>query len=245
MKSDKPAGPILSDPASVSIPIIPKNRGWIERAKRYFTGADLDEAEAARVRTITRVQDDLPPQVRGVAVGQLITNGLSALSGFGLSVGAVLFAVISPFWYGRTGVGYSMIALFGGCLLAVVSTIPFFVARGAARILRRDPRGVKPVLRWAWVFALGSTIALLGLAGSWVHELAINGVMNRFSMLRGIISVLSSVAFQSWTIFTLRKYQKEVAAEIAASEAETVSESRRPRNSLVPRAQIDRDRTAQ
>ena len=241
MNSDKPAGPITSAPASVSVPGELKKRSWIERAKRYFSGTDLDEAEAAGLKTNARIADDLPPQVNAVAMGQLITNGLSALSGIAFAIGAVIFAIGSPFYFGRVGVGYSLLALFGGSALAVITTIPFFTARGAARILRRDPRGIKPVLRWAWLVAIGSAIALAGLLG----QLLVSSNLHNLSFIRGMISLASSVAFQAWTIVTLRKYKKEVAAEIASAEAENVSESERPANASVTRGEIGGDRPTQ
>ncbi|MEP6763992.1 MAG: hypothetical protein ABJB66_06760, partial [Gemmatimonadaceae bacterium] len=231
-----------SAPASVSLSGELKKRSWVERAKRYFTGADLDEAEVAGLKTNTRIADDLPPQVAAVATAQLITNGLSALSGIAVAAGAVIFAVGSPLYFGRVGVGYSLVALFGGSVLAVVTAIPFFTARGAARILRRDPRGIKPVLRWAWLVAIGSALAIAGFLLPAISSDVLGTKLHTLSFTRGLISVLSSLVFEVWTIVTLRKYRKEVAAEIASAEAENVSESERPANASVTRGEVGGDR---
>ena len=218
MNSEKPAGPTLSASASVSPIVSIPERSWVERIKRYFAAADLDEAEEAGTATITRLPDPLPASVNAVATGQLILNGLTvAASAAALVVGG-LAVIGSPFYFGRVGVGYSMFGLFGLSVIAVVSAIPFFAARGASRILRRDPRGIRPVYRWATIAALMSLFALVGVASIPFFGTTTGDSSQTFSIVRGLFSAASSLAFHVWTVVVLRKYKKEVAAEIAANE---------------------------
>ncbi|MDQ6611405.1 MAG: hypothetical protein M3Y64_03150, partial [Gemmatimonadota bacterium] len=107
---------------------------------------------------------------------------------------------------------------FGMSVATLLATVPFFVARGAARILRRDPRGIRPVYAWAWVMAVVSAfgVAFVLAIPLFSNQLA-TGDASIASVTRGVISALSSVAFQVWTIVVLRKYKVEVAEEIAAT----------------------------
>ena len=223
-KAEIPVALAPSAPAAVSTLLTVPKRSWVQRIKRYFRGTDLDEAEGAGSASSTRLPEPLSFSVSAVATGQLITNGLGVVATAALLGGGALFVVGSPFYFGRVGVGYSLITLFGMSLVAVAATIPFFVARGAARILRRDPRGIRPVYLWACVAAVMSLAAAAAVLAVPIFGNRSDGA-STVSMVRGLVNAFSSLAFQIWTIVVLRKYKIEAAEEIAAAERESVAAS--------------------
>jgi hypothetical protein len=139
-----------------------------EQLRRYLNGSDLDSdldaGGTAGDSTIERLPYPLPLAVRRVAMVQLCANALW-LATVALALTATAIAiVIMPFVLGRQGVGMAMVSLFGLSVTAVFSTLPFFAARGAARILRRERRGIAPVYRLAWI-TIGLAIPA-GFAGA-------------------------------------------------------------------------------
>jgi hypothetical protein len=129
--------------------------GKFAQFKIYLSGADLDaetfdSPAPGEPPPLARLSNPLPRAVQRVAWLQLALNGawlfvmLAALA-----VGAFTI-VVMPFALGREGVGLAMVSMFGWSLSAVLTAIPYFAARGAARTLRRDARGPATLRRIAW-----------------------------------------------------------------------------------------------
>lgn len=218
MSVDEKAGPSKSVPLRNSTPQL----SVFARFRRYLEGADLDEAEDAGVSTMVRLPNPLPFSVNAVALGQLITNGLTiagAALGLVVAFGSV---IVMPFVIGREGVGLGMITLFVSSIAALCTLIPFFAARGAARVLRRDPRGLRTVYRAAWFYAFGAFFAcIIALALPFAASMMPSEGSSTFFIGRSIIGAVSTFAFQVWSIVILRQYKIEVADEIALAEKQT------------------------
>lgn len=123
----------------------------LDAFRRYLAGDDLDDTDN---RDIPRLPAPLPHAVERVARVQLALNG-AWLAGMlaTLAVGGAAI-VIAPFALGRAGVGVAMVSLTGWCASVVLSAVPWLAARGAARILGRDRRGLTAVIRSAWFVLL-------------------------------------------------------------------------------------------
>ena len=124
--------------------------------------SDVDHLSALPL-TLERLPSPLPPQVHSVAITSLIVFGVLCAAGALFVVGGGIAVVLMPFVMGREGVGTAMITLFAVCVTAVTSGILLLAARGAARVIRRERRGVRTLYLFSVfgviVAALASGIA--------------------------------------------------------------------------------------
>ena len=187
-----------------------------ERVRHYLSGADLDQPRPADEGPLARLPQPLPISVRRVATAQLLALGtLVAIVVVAIAVGA-LAIVIMPIALGRQGVGMAMVSLFGVCTSALLTTLPFFAARGAARIIRRDARGIAPVMRVAWLTVL---LAIpLGFAGALGLNFISpnNAAQDGLSLQSRAFLVLLAlfVVLALWTLAVLRRYKRSLPPEM-------------------------------
>lgn len=172
---------------------------------------DVDHL-SARPIALERVPAPMPPQVRSVAITSLVIFGLLCAVGASFVVGGGVAVVAMPIVMGREGVGTAMITLFAVCVTAVTSGILLLAARGAARVIRRERRGVRTL----YLFSLfGLAIATLACGiGYWLKVAFFasdsTSDSSTFAMTVTIIVPLLFMAWFARAAFVLRQYAKSL-----------------------------------
>jgi hypothetical protein len=190
-----------------------------ERVRRYLSGIDLDEPLPVDEPPLVRLPAPLPRALSRLASAQLFALGaLVLVVGVALAVGGVAI-VLMPFALGRRGVGMSMVSMFFLSLTAMFTTLPLFALRGAARILRRDARGLAPLHRVAWLTIILS--APLGVAGALgIDTLRDNGGASTGLSPQSILflAVLAFYVLMAvWTVIVLGRYRRTLPSHVLAA----------------------------
>ena len=123
---------------------------------------DVDHLSAKPLR-LERLPAPLPALVRQVAVISLVVFGVLCGVGALFVAGGGVAVVLMPIVMGREGVGTAMITLFTVCVTFVVSGILLLAARSAARVIRRERRGVRTLYLFS-VFGLIVAAMAFGIA---------------------------------------------------------------------------------
>lgn len=145
----------------------------VARLRDYLAARDLDtevaggltvqkrdvEHLSAAPMTLERIPTPLPPGLLSVARLLLLVFGVLAGAGALYVLGGAAAVVLMPLLMGREGVGTAMITLFTVCLTFVISGILLLAARSAARVIRRERRGVRSL----YAFAVAGCVATLFL----------------------------------------------------------------------------------
>lgn len=166
---------------------------------------------SGRPLVLERLPEPLPPRVRSVAVTLLIVFGALCSAGALFVVGGGLAVVLMPLVMGREGVGTAMITLFVVCLTFVGSGILLLAARSAARVIRRERRGVRPLYLFS---VIGAMVAALAFAMTQWLSVAFfemnDGARKGFdaSIAARVAEAVFMLLF-AWAIVGLRSYARE------------------------------------
>lgn len=187
-------------------------RTAIDRLRNYLTARDLSDAEIAGGLVVPRLEAPLPKSLRSVAATLLVVFGGLFCIGALYVIGGGIAVVLMPIVMGRSGVGTAMITLFTVCVTFVVSGILLLAARSAARVIRRERRGVRSL----YVFARTAFIVVL-LAGAITQWLSVaffglNDADNPtfdWSIPIRIVELVAAVLLV-WAVVILRRFDRQL-----------------------------------
>lgn len=140
------------------------------------------------------------------------------LFGF-LSVAGALFVATSgiavvafPIVLGRDGVGRAMITLFLFCLVAVGTGVSLLAARSAARVIRRERRGVSSLLAFV---RFGALVCVIAGAMVWWLSVAFFGSADEAALLTwgsyvALAVCLAGFAFFVWGMRVLSGFRRSM-----------------------------------
>lgn len=146
----------------------------------------------------------------GVARANLTIYLLSTIAS-GLFVAACGVAVVAfPLVLGREGVGRAMITLTLFCGGAVFTGLLALATRSAARVFRREKRGIASLLAWVRVSAVMS--AILAALVYWIGAAFFNddGGMPSAGTVIGIVVCAVLFAHFARSASVLARYRKEL-----------------------------------
>ncbi len=172
---------------------------------------DVDHL-SSRPIALERLTAPLPSQVRSVAVISLIVFG--ALCGLGalFVVGGAAAVVLMPMVMGREGVGRAMITLFTVCVTFVISGILLLAARSAARVIRRERRGVRTLYLFSVSGILLTTLAC-GI-GYWLTTAFfadnVSGESTSFLSMAATVLPLFVAIWFARAAFVLRRFARDI-----------------------------------
>lgn len=171
---------------------------------------DVDHL-SSRPLVLERLPSPLPADVHRVAKLSLIVFGTLCGAGALFEIGGGISVVLMPIIMGREGVGTAMITLFAVCVTFVITGILLLAARSAARVIRRERRGVRSLSSFAILSAV-----VLAIAGGITEWLGVaffateNGVQTAFNWSTPLLVVeLLGVALFAWVALVLRRYERE------------------------------------
>lgn len=180
-------------------------RTTIDRLRNYLAARDLSEVENAGGLVVPRLNAPLPTALHSVAMTLLVLfGGLFGIGALYVVCGGIA-VVLMPIVMGREGVGTAMITLFTVCVMFVISGILLLAARSAARVIRREARGVRS-LYWFAITAL--IVVLLATGVEQLLDIAFGALadpdlhaINWSIPIRVVELVVSAVLL--WAVFVL------------------------------------------
>jgi hypothetical protein len=156
-----------------------------------------------------RLPAPLPGPVERVARANLWLFGVLSLCGLIFLIGSGVAVVLFPIVLGREGVGRAMITLFLFCTGAVATGLALLSARSAARVIRRERRGVASLLAFvrfgAFVSVVAQSIVWWLTAAFFADEV---GPMSNGMRILSLAAWMPAFVFFVWGMVVLRKYRK-------------------------------------
>jgi hypothetical protein len=150
--------------------------------------------------------------VRTVATTLLVVFGTMFCLTAIYVVGGGLAVVIMPIAMGREGVGTAMITLFTVCVSFVASGILLLAARSAARVIRREQRGVRSLYLFSMTALI--VVAIAFFISQWLSVAfygfvdADNPSINWSIPVRAV--EIFAAAMLMWAVVVLRGYDREL-----------------------------------
>ncbi|MBC8087064.1 MAG: hypothetical protein H7Z40_07335 [Phycisphaerae bacterium] len=170
-------------------------------------------ADAERVRE-PRLPAPLPAAVWRVARANLMVFGVLSLCGVIFVCVSGIAVVLFPIVLGREGVGRAMITLFLCCSVAVSTGLALLAARSAARVIRRERRGVSSLLAFVQLGAIVSVFAggiVWWLIAAFFADRTGGAPAVSLKTLLAIVSPVAAFMFCVWGVVVLRRYRKSIS----------------------------------
>ena len=172
---------------------------------------DVDRLSAQPL-PLERLPAPLPRRVRSVAQTSLVVFGAWFAVGALYVIVGLVAVVLMPIRMGREGVGTAMITMFTVCVTAVFSGIQLLAARSAARVIRREERGVRALYLFS-VFAMIALAVALGIV--WSIKVAFfgndaSGDTPGFALTAVSIVLSGFIVWFARVAFVLRNYARHL-----------------------------------